>query len=72
MRSCIAPVLRRFRRPGVRVSLAPAAAVLLLAVSPFCYAFTRIAVLEPLLVLLMLRARAGRDGQRGVRSPDGV
>ena len=26
----------------------------------------------PLLVLLMLRARAGRYGQRGVRSPDGV
>ena len=37
-------------------SLAPAAATLLLAVSPFCYAFTRMAVLEPLLILLTLLA----------------
>ncbi len=37
-------------------SLAPAIAVLLLAVSPFCYAFTRLAILEPLLVLLTLLA----------------
>ncbi|GAC1359415.1 MAG: hypothetical protein NVSMB3_06940 [Acidobacteriaceae bacterium] len=35
-----------------RATLAPAAAVVLLAVSPFCYAFTRMAILEPLLVLL--------------------
>ncbi len=35
-------------------SLAPAIAVLLLAVSPFCYAFTRMAILEPLLILLTL------------------
>jgi hypothetical protein len=38
------------------VSLAPAVAVLLLAVSPFCYVFTRIAILEPLLILLTLLA----------------
>jgi hypothetical protein len=38
------------------VSLAPAIAVLLLAVSPFCYAFTRMAILEPLLILLTLMA----------------
>ncbi len=37
-------------------SLAPAIAVLLLTVSPFCYAFTRMAILEPLLVLLTLFA----------------
>jgi hypothetical protein len=37
-------------------SLAPAAAVLLLAVSPFCFVFTRMAILEPLLVLLTLLA----------------
>jgi len=36
--------------------LAPAAAVLLLAVSPFCYVFTRMAILEPLLILLTLLA----------------
>ncbi len=39
------------RRP-----LAPAIAVLLLAVSPFCYVFSRLAILEPLLILLMLVA----------------
>ena len=37
-------------------SIAPAIAVLLLAVSPFCYAFTRLAILEPMLVLLTLLA----------------
>ena len=37
-------------------SLAPALAVLLLAVSPFCYVFTRLAILEPLLILLTLLA----------------
>jgi hypothetical protein len=37
-------------------SLAPAAAVLLLAVSPFCYVFTRLAILEPLLILFTLLA----------------
>ena len=37
-------------------SLAPAIAVLLLAVSPFCYVFTRMAILEPLLILLALLA----------------
>ena len=37
-------------------SLVPAVATLLLAVSPFCYAFTRMAVLEPLLILLTLLA----------------
>src|SRR5580704_5465207 len=37
-------------------ALAPAVAVLLLAVSPFCYVFTRMAILEPLLILLTLLA----------------
>ncbi|WP_158945940.1 hypothetical protein [Granulicella sp. S190] len=37
-------------------TLAPAIAVLLLAVSPFCYVFTRMAILEPLLILLTLLA----------------
>ncbi len=49
-------LLRRWtRRDGVE-SIAPAGAILLLAVSPFCYAFTRMAILEPLLVLLTLLA----------------
>lgn len=37
-------------------SLAPAVAVLLLSVSPFCYVFTRMAILEPMLILLTLLA----------------
>ena len=37
-------------------SLAPAISVLLLAVSPFCYVFTRMAILEPMLILLTLLA----------------
>ena len=37
-------------------ALAPAVAVLLLAVSPFCYVFTRMAILEPLLILFTLLA----------------
>jgi hypothetical protein len=37
-------------------SLAPSVAVLLLAVSPFCYAFSRLAILEPMLIFLTLLA----------------
>ena len=48
-------LLRRWT-PTPRRSLAPAIAVLLLAVSPFCYVFTRIAILEPMLILLTLLA----------------
>jgi len=40
----------------IETSLAPAIAVLLLAVSPFCYVFTRMAILEPLLILFTLLA----------------
>src|SRR6202789_775194 len=39
-----------------RKTLVPAVAVLLLAVSPFCYVFTRMAILEPLLILFTLLA----------------
>lgn len=52
-------LLRRWQHLSTqpsRPSLAPAIAVALLAVSPFCYAFTRMAILEPLLVLLTLMA----------------
>ena len=55
-------LLRRWQRlapPSAQPSspsLAPAIAVLLLAVSPFCYAFTRLAILEPMLILLALLA----------------
>jgi hypothetical protein len=37
-------------------SLAPAIGTTLLAVSPFCYAFMRMAILEPMLILLTLLA----------------
>jgi hypothetical protein len=42
--------------PGMQSgpSLAAPAAVLLLAVSPFCYVFSRMAILEPMLILLTL------------------
>jgi hypothetical protein len=46
------------------VMLAPAAAVVLLAVSPFCYAITRLAVLEPLLILLTLLALLAASSTR--------
>ena len=54
-------LLRRWRDlsseyPRGPAALAPATAVLLLAVSPFCYVFTRIAILEPLLILFTLLA----------------
>ncbi|MDE3103780.1 MAG: hypothetical protein KGK08_01275 [Acidobacteriota bacterium] len=48
-------LLRRWQPRG-QASLAPALGVLLLAVSPFCYVFYRMAILEPLLVLWMLVA----------------
>jgi hypothetical protein len=52
-------------RAGVRVgSVAPAAGVALLAVSPFCYAFTRLAILEPLLVLLGMLALLAATAER--------
>ncbi|WP_334269634.1 ArnT family glycosyltransferase [Edaphobacter sp. HDX4] len=50
-------LVRRWQQlqwPDGSRSLAPAGAVLLLAVSPFCYAFSRMAILEPMLILLML------------------
>jgi hypothetical protein len=55
-------LLRRWQdlsnpNPGKsQITLVPAIAVLLLAVSPFCYVFTRLAILEPLLILLTLLA----------------
>lgn len=49
-------LLRRWTARDEAGSLSTGAAVLLLAVSPFCYAFSRMAILEPLLVLLTLLA----------------
>jgi 4-amino-4-deoxy-L-arabinose transferase-like glycosyltransferase len=53
-------LLRRWQllssRRKTETSLAPAIAVLLLAVSPFCYVFSRMAILEPLLILFTLLA----------------
>jgi hypothetical protein len=46
-------------------ALAASVAVLMLAASPFCFVFTRIAIMEPLLILLTLAALlvASRAGQ---------
>jgi hypothetical protein len=72
---CCYALLRRWAgteaaRPG-RPSLAPAMVVLLLAVSPFCFAFSRLAILEPLLVLLTLVAMlvASAAGAASLREP---
>jgi 4-amino-4-deoxy-L-arabinose transferase-like glycosyltransferase len=53
-------LLARRRRTGS--SLAASVAVLLLAANPFCFVFTRLAITEPLLILLALLAllAAGR------------
>jgi hypothetical protein len=55
-------------------ALAPALAVSLLAISPFCFVLMRLAILEPLLILLMLASllaatsagSAARDSSPGV------
>jgi hypothetical protein len=52
-------LLRRWQSSAARrspASLTPAIAVLMLAVSPFCYVFFRMAILEPLLILFTLLA----------------
>src|ERR1700754_940779 len=54
---CVYLLARRWQKapqPGRERSLAPAIAVLLLAVSPFCFVFSRLAILEPMLILLTL------------------
>jgi hypothetical protein len=54
-------------------SLAPAIGVLLLAVSPFCYVFTRMAILEPLLILFtllaLLAASYATPPEQGIDNP---
>jgi hypothetical protein len=69
---CCYVLLRRWRqRDGY--PLGPAICVVLLAVSPFCFAFTRLAIVEPLLVLLMVMAllaasSAGRAAAQAAES----
>ncbi len=58
-------LLRRWQGSG---SYAPSIAVLLLAVSPFCFVFTRMAVLEPLLILLTLLALLAASAVPGAQS----
>jgi hypothetical protein len=54
-------------------ALAPAIAILLLAVSPFCYVFTRMAILEPLLILFtllaLLAASYATPPEQGIAGP---
>lgn len=71
-------LVRRWQNLSAKVterqsrSLAPAITVLLLAVSPFCYAFMRLAILEPMLILLtllaMLAASYARPFEKGIGS----
>jgi hypothetical protein len=53
---CSYGLIRRWPNVSQHRNLAPAVGVLLLAVSPFCFVFMRLAILEPLLILLMLTA----------------
>jgi hypothetical protein len=53
-------------------SLAPAIAALLLAVSPFCYAFSRLAILEPMLILLTVSALLAASWTNADRSAGGL
>jgi len=53
---CSYVLIRRWLNTPEARSLAPSIAVLLLAVSPFCYVFSRLAILEPLLILMTLAA----------------
>jgi 4-amino-4-deoxy-L-arabinose transferase-like glycosyltransferase len=61
---CSVALIRRWPLSSRAGWLAAAIAVVLLAVNPLCYAFTRLAILEPLLILLTLAAMlaAGRAG----------
>lgn len=65
---------QKLQQPGTGRSLAPAVAVLLLSVSPFCYAFSRMAILEPILILFTLLALlcasyiSQENSERGSRS----
>ena len=52
------------RTAGSIHPLAASTAVLLLAVSPFCFVFTRLAIIEPLLILLTLFALLAASGLR--------
>src|SRR5215469_411707 len=72
-------LVRRWQRLSARFdqrtrSLAPAIGVFLLAASPFCYAFMRMAILEPLLILLtllaMLAASHARPADHAASVPD--
>ena len=57
-------LLARGPVPSQHAPAAATGAVLLLAASPFCFVFTRIAILEPLMVLLTLLALLAARGVR--------
>ena len=73
--ACCYVLLRRWANAGNESrprSLAPVTVVLLLAMSPFCFVFTRIAIIEPLLVLEMFAALlvAASAGEAASRNED--
>lgn len=62
-------------RRGSRSDAAPlsaSVAVLLLAANPFCFAFTRLAIIEPILVLLTLLALLAANSLPNVVRPGGT
>lgn len=56
MRRCARPAAEYAKVPDIAEELAPAIAVLVLSANPFLYTFSRMAIVEPLLVLLTLIA----------------
>jgi 4-amino-4-deoxy-L-arabinose transferase-like glycosyltransferase len=67
---CCYLLMRRWPIESGGRSLAPALTALLLAVNPMCFAFSRLALLEPLLILLTLAALlvASAAGQASARA----
>ncbi len=61
-------LLSRSSRPAPRASLSASLAVLLLAANPFCFVFSRLGILEPLLILLMLGCLLAAQGARPLAS----
>jgi hypothetical protein len=62
-------LIARSAVPRRRISVAASAAVLLLAVSPFCFVFTRLAILEPPLVLVTLLALLSAQSAKPPAAP---
>ena len=66
----ISPAQSTLRPSRITHPLAASTAVFLLAVSPFCFVFTRLAIIEPLLILLTLCALLAASSIRPAADPE--